>query len=62
VSITAAGAQGLQLQSFFDSTAGKFKTDVGKRWAAEVYARRAARQAAAAAAGGGSDGAPGGSA
>eukprot|EP00877_Chromochloris_zofingiensis_P009389 jgi/Chrzof1/4703/Cz14g23130.t1 len=33
-------AQGLSLQQFFDSTAGKFKTEVGKAWAAEVISRR----------------------
>ncbi|KAI8468729.1 MAG: HD domain-containing protein [Monoraphidium minutum] len=44
-------AQGLELQQFFDSTAGKFKTETGKAWAAELVARRqAARSAAAAAA------------
>ncbi|XP_020256761.1 HD domain-containing protein 2 [Asparagus officinalis] len=31
---------GKVLDEFFLSTAGKFQTDVGKRWAAEVTARR----------------------
>jgi len=38
-------AQGKNLQEFFDSTAGKFKTEVGKAWAAEIVARRRARMA-----------------
>ncbi|GBF95859.1 hypothetical protein Rsub_08450 [Raphidocelis subcapitata] len=41
-------AQGAELQQFFDSTAGKFRTETGKAWAAELVARRqAARRAAA---------------
>ncbi|KAL9687625.1 hypothetical protein QQ045_032030 [Rhodiola kirilowii] len=32
--------QGKVLDSFFQSTAGKFQTDVGKAWATEVNARR----------------------
>jgi putative hydrolase of HD superfamily len=32
--------QGLDLQEFFDSTEGKFKTELGRSWAAEVVARR----------------------
>uniref|UniRef100_A0A0E0CGM2 5'-deoxynucleotidase n=1 Tax=Oryza meridionalis TaxID=40149 RepID=A0A0E0CGM2_9ORYZ len=32
--------QGLDLEEFFQSTAGKFQTDVGKAWAAEVASRR----------------------
>lgn len=44
--------QGLGLQQFFDSTAGKFKTDTGRAWANELIQRR--QQAAAAAAGAGS--------
>ena len=38
-------AQGLDLQEFFDSTAGKFKTETGRAWAAEIVARRRARAA-----------------
>lgn len=34
------GAQGMVLQEFFDSTAGKWRTDVGKAWAEEIYQRR----------------------
>jgi putative hydrolase of HD superfamily len=33
-------AQGLQLQQFFDSTAGRFKTDTGRAWAKELMQRR----------------------
>ncbi len=36
-------AQGLSLQEFFDSTAGRFKTETGKAWAAEIVGRRTAR-------------------
>ena len=36
-------AQGLKLQEFFDSTAGRFKTETGKAWAAEIVSRRTAR-------------------
>ena len=36
-------AQGLDLQEFFNSTAGKFRTELGQAWAAEVLAQRAAR-------------------
>ncbi|VAI44527.1 5'-deoxynucleotidase HDDC2-like [Triticum dicoccoides] len=32
--------QGRDLEEFFQSTAGKFQTDVGKAWAAEVASRR----------------------
>lgn len=32
--------QGKDLDEFFQSTAGKFQTDVGKAWAAEITARR----------------------
>ena len=38
-------AQGLDLKEFFTSTAGKFKTDIGKAWAAEIVARREAKGA-----------------
>ncbi len=37
-------AQGLDLQEFFNSTAGKFRTELGKAWAAEIVAQRAARK------------------
>ena len=33
--------QGIGLQEFFDSTAGKFKTQLGKQWAEEIVRRRA---------------------
>jgi putative hydrolase of HD superfamily len=39
-------SQGKQLQEFFDSTAGKWRTELGRKWAEEVVARRAARTAA----------------
>lgn len=32
--------QGRNLEEFFQSTAGKFQTDVGKAWAAEIASRR----------------------
>ncbi|CAN6482496.1 unnamed protein product [Victoria cruziana] len=32
--------QGRNLEEFFESTAGKFQTDVGKAWAAEIVSRR----------------------
>ncbi|KAK1324245.1 hypothetical protein QJS10_CPA02g01390 [Acorus calamus] len=32
--------QGVNLDEFFQSTAGKFQTDVGKAWAAEINSRR----------------------
>ncbi|XP_061992052.1 uncharacterized protein LOC133710087 [Rosa rugosa] len=32
--------QGKDLDEFFQSTAGKFQTDVGKAWAAEIVSRR----------------------
>ncbi|KAL6194377.1 hypothetical protein ACLB2K_035461 [Fragaria x ananassa] len=32
--------QGKDLEEFFQSTAGKFQTDVGKAWAAEIASRR----------------------
>uniref|UniRef100_A0A7N0T5W7 5'-deoxynucleotidase n=1 Tax=Kalanchoe fedtschenkoi TaxID=63787 RepID=A0A7N0T5W7_KALFE len=35
--------QGKILDSFFQSTAGKFQTDVGKAWAAEINSRRTQR-------------------
>lgn len=41
-------AQGKQLQEFFDSTAGKWRTELGRSWAEEVYRRRAAAAAPAA--------------
>ncbi|MFS7895765.1 putative 5'-deoxynucleotidase YfbR/HDDC2 [Helianthus anomalus] len=33
------------LDEFFLSTAGKFQTDIGKSWAAEIIARRNSRLA-----------------
>ncbi|KAK2078527.1 hypothetical protein QBZ16_003367 [Prototheca wickerhamii] len=33
-------AQGLTLQEFFDSTRGKWRTELGRTWAAEIVARR----------------------
>ena len=36
--------QGIELQDFFDSTRGKFKTDTGRAWAEEVVQRRAQQQ------------------
>ena len=41
-------AQGLRLQPFFASTAGRFQTPTGRAWAAEVARRRALPDAAAA--------------
>lgn len=32
--------QGIRLQEFFDSTAGKWRTEVGQAWADEVVRRR----------------------
>lgn len=32
--------QGTNLEDFFQSTAGKFQTDVGKAWASEIVSRR----------------------
>ncbi|KMZ72282.1 HD domain containing protein [Zostera marina] len=32
--------QGKNLQEFFNSTAGKFQTEIGKSWAAEILSRR----------------------
>ena len=34
--------QGVILQEFFDSTAGKFKTPLGQAWAKEIVKRRTA--------------------
>jgi hypothetical protein len=48
-------AQGLRLQPFFSSTAGRFQTPTGRAWAAEVARRRAPPDAGAAA---GAAGAP----
>lgn len=42
-------AQGMQLQEFFDSTAGKWRTELGRSWAEEIYRRRLAAATAAAA-------------
>ncbi|KAL1221557.1 hypothetical protein V5N11_004133 [Cardamine amara subsp. amara] len=33
-------AQGKDLEEFFQSTAGKFQTDIGKAWASEIASRR----------------------
>lgn len=33
-------AQGMKLQEFFDSTNGKWRTEMGKMWAEEIYKRR----------------------
>ncbi|EFN58736.1 hypothetical protein CHLNCDRAFT_140428 [Chlorella variabilis] len=38
--------QGMQLQEFFDSTAGKWRTELGQSWAEEIYKRRKATAAA----------------
>ncbi|KAI5675639.1 hypothetical protein M9H77_06589 [Catharanthus roseus] len=35
--------QGKDLEEFFESTAGKFQTDVGKAWALEIASRRKSR-------------------
>ncbi|KAL9242234.1 hypothetical protein vseg_016254 [Gypsophila vaccaria] len=32
--------QGKDLEEFFESTAGKFQTDIGKAWASEIVSRR----------------------
>jgi putative hydrolase of HD superfamily len=39
-------AQGVALQEFFDSTAGKWRTETGRAWAAEVVRRRSGGGAA----------------
>ena len=39
-------AQGMRLQEFFNSTHGKWRTELGRRWAEEVCRRREAQQAA----------------
>ncbi|KAH0436077.1 hypothetical protein IEQ34_026484 [Dendrobium chrysotoxum] len=36
--------QGMNLDEFFQSTAGKFQTDVGKAWALEITSRRRKKQ------------------
>ena len=36
-------AQGADLEEFFASTKGKFQTDLGKAWAAEIVSRRDSR-------------------
>ncbi|KAL1816165.1 hypothetical protein DCAR_0520538 [Daucus carota subsp. sativus] len=36
--------QGRNLEEFFQSTAGKFQTDVGKAWAAEIASRRKTKE------------------
>lgn len=40
--------QGMRLQEFFDSTADKWRTNLGRTWAAEIVSRREKEQAAAA--------------
>lgn len=37
-------AQGKVLQEFFDSTAGKWRTNLGRSWAEEILRRRQATQ------------------
>lgn len=37
-------AQNISLQEFFDSTAGKWRTDIGRSWAEEIVKRRATQQ------------------
>ena len=37
-------AQGAHLEEFFASTKGKFQTDLGKAWAAEIVSRRDSRR------------------
>lgn len=39
-------AQGMELQEFFDSTAGKWRTETGRAWAAEVVRRRSGAESA----------------
>ena len=34
------GSQGKQLDEFFDSTEGKWRTELGRQWAAEIVKRR----------------------
>lgn len=36
--------QGKDLDEFFQSTAGKFQTEVGKAWAAEIISRRTSKK------------------
>ena len=37
-------AQGLDLQEFFTSTEGRFRTELGRSWASEILAQRAAQR------------------
>jgi putative hydrolase of HD superfamily len=46
-------SQGKRLQDFFDSTAGKWRTELGRSWAEEICRRRQAALDAGAAAGDG---------
>ena len=39
---TAQGSD--NLQEFFDSTAGKWRTEIGRSWAEEIYKRRNERR------------------
>ncbi len=34
------GQQGIKLDEFFESTKGKWRTDLGRQWAAEIISRR----------------------
>ncbi len=36
------GRQDIRLDEFFASTAGKWRTDLGRQWAAEIVSRRLA--------------------
>lgn len=44
------GAQGMHLQEFFDSTEGKWRTELGRSWAEEIHRRRTEAATATAAA------------
>jgi putative hydrolase of HD superfamily len=39
-------SQGSELQEFFDSTAGKWRTEIGRSWAEEICKRRGERSSA----------------
>lgn len=34
------GQQDIKLDEFFESTKGKWRTDLGRQWAAEIISRR----------------------
>ena len=36
------GQQDIRLDEFFESTNGKWRTDLGRQWAAEIVSRRTA--------------------